>query len=178
MPGIVLHGHDQASTTASLPTNAEIGQTVYDTVVGALRVWNGSSWQMMTVVPTQAATFVTTPIANCTGNVNDLTGGDANYLLFTAGGVKNNFYTTRTAAQLFGDIAGCVAGFACQITIMVLPTAAPVTLFPGSGVELNVIGQGPTQSLVIAPGASRNLCLTFNSSTVATLQAVGSGTWP
>lgn len=131
----------------------------------------------MTVVPVQASQFVTSPILNCPGNPGDITGATDNFLLLTAGG-RANYYTTRTAAQLFGDVPGCVPNFTCAVTIICAPTAALVTFFPGSGVEINVQNQAPTASMTIAPGFYREFTLTFISSTVATLQAVGSGPWP
>ena len=175
MPGIVLHGHDQAGLTGSRPTNAEIGQPFYDTTAGQLLVWNGTAWQGMTVVPTEASQTVVSPIINCTGNVGDITGADDNFLILTANG-KQNYYTTRTAAQLFGDIAGCAVQFGCAISIVAAGTAT-VTVFPGSGVTL-IVGVTPGYSVSIAPGICRQFSLTFTSATTAILQTVGSGPWP
>jgi hypothetical protein len=42
---LVLFGHDLSGTTAARPTNAELGQTYYDTDIGAQLVYNGTSWE-------------------------------------------------------------------------------------------------------------------------------------
>lgn len=126
----------------------------------------------MTVVPTEAAQFVTSPLLNCTANAGDITGADQCFLQLITNG-KNNFYTTRTAAQMFADITNCAVGFGWSFSIIAGGTAT-VTLVPGSGITMAPTGPG---SLIIAPGTVRNFICQFTSASTATLQGVGSGLW-
>jgi hypothetical protein len=45
---LVLFGHDISGTTAQRPSNVETGQIFYDTTIGALLAWNGTSWDVLT----------------------------------------------------------------------------------------------------------------------------------
>lgn len=170
---IVLHGHDMAGTTLARPSsNVEPGQPYYDTTVGQWLVWNGTAWQGMTIVPTEAAQFITSPILNCALNSGDITGADQCYLQLTANG-KNNVVTTRTATQMFADITNCAVGFGWNFSIIAAGTAV-VTLIPGSGITFAPTGAG---NFVIQPGTVRNFICQFTSATAATLQSVGTGIW-
>lgn len=44
MPSLVENGLPRSGTTAQRPTNAEVGQSYFDTTIGADLVWNGSAW--------------------------------------------------------------------------------------------------------------------------------------
>lgn len=44
MPTLVEHGYDISGTTAERPASAEPGCRYYDTTLGTLVVWDGTSW--------------------------------------------------------------------------------------------------------------------------------------
>lgn len=79
MPPYTEHGLPTSGTTAQRPTNAEIGFRYFDTTLGQMLVYNGTSWTPATKVAVRTVAVGGTAQANANAVVegfNLVTGAD------------------------------------------------------------------------------------------------------
>ena len=98
-----------------------------------------------------------------TAIAGDLTGAAFVNLLLTAVGAAN--FTTRTAAEMFGDIAGAYVGLTYMLSIK-NTNAGTTTLNPGTNVT-------PTGTMTIAQNTARLFHVTFPTATTCTITSLG-----
>ncbi len=102
----------------------------------------------------------------------ELSGAEYTYVAVTA--ATPGTCTTRTAAQLFGDIPNCVPGYAYSLRV-VNTSANTLTFAAGTNVTF-------TGTSTVATNVTRDYCVTFGNTTgnaaTVTFQSVGSGTSP
>lgn len=103
MPTIVEHGHDISGTTAQRPTNPDIGQRFFDTTLGVLLTWNGSTWNPVAgIVGSEVTLTETTGAGTYTGSVTVPAGASIHDIIVN--GVA--LWTATTSATLkVGDVA-------------------------------------------------------------------------
>ncbi len=114
-----------------------------------------------------ASKFTTTAAASpLVASAGDLTGADHVYFQVTTNGAFS--LTTRTAAEMFGDIPNAQIGQSYLLTI-VSQGDNTVTVTGGSNVTI-------TGTATVATKVSRTFVATFTSATALTLQSVSKGT--
>lgn len=183
-----------ANIIAAMP-NANIGQSwtyiYYNNTLGAATLTNGTGvtvtgtivpanmWAEYLVTYTAAATITMVQVAmgpnvalpaskfttgsGATFAAGDLTGAAT---VTYAGTGSNATLTTRTGAQMFGDIPNCQIGFTYALFIRnTNATGATITAADGT-VTL-------TGTMTIAQNVTRMFNVTFTSATAVTLQSMG-----
>lgn len=63
------YGHDISGTTAQRPTNPDIGARFFDTTLGCLLVWNGTTWNPPGLVASELTFTETSAAGVYTGSV-------------------------------------------------------------------------------------------------------------
>lgn len=99
-----------------------------------------------------------------TAAIGDLTGAHKVNLILTAIGAAN--FTTRTATQMFGDIAGAYPGLTWDVGIR-NTSGGTVTLVGGTGVN------GGATIATIADGVTRMFAVTFPMAATCTFTNLG-----
>lgn len=107
--------------------------------------------------------FTSSSASNATATAGDITGASFVNLTLTANGA--NAYTTRTGAEMFGDIPNCQIGTNYMLRIRNTGDDT-VTLTAGSNVTL-------TGTMTIATTTARLFNVSFTSATAATIQDLG-----
>ncbi len=120
-----------------------------------------------TTIP--AAKFTSSTMSSANGIVaGTLTGAAYTTVAVTA--ATPGTCTTRTAAQLLGDIPGAANGFSYMLRI-VNTSANTLTFAAGTNVTF-------TGTSTVATNVTRDYCVTFTSPTAVTFQSVGAGSSP
>lgn len=101
-----------------------------------------------------------------TADAGDLTGANHVYWENTANGAVA--LTTRTAAEMFGDIPNCQIGFAYMLTV-VANGDNTVTFTAGANVTI-------TGTATVATNTTRTFVITFTSASACTAKVVNKGT--
>lgn len=107
--------------------------------------------------------FTSSSASNATATAGDITGAAFVNLTLTANGA--NAYTTRTGAEMFGDIPNCQIGTNYMLRIRNTGDDT-VTLTAGSNVTL-------TGTMTIATTTARLFNVRFTSATAVTIQDLG-----
>ena len=80
----------------------------------------------------------------------DITGVGMDMVTLVSDGTAPGDFTTRTAAQMFADMAGAVAGVGLFLRIVNNAVGGDITLHPGDGVIFNDVSGWQTGSFAIA----------------------------
>lgn len=150
------------ANSAALSVAAGTVVELYSTVAG--------KWHTVvtTNIPSLApSVFNSINVGTGTLAAGNITGANSVTLMST--NATPGTQTTRTATLMFGDIPNCTVGFAYNLRIT-NTGAGTLTLGAGGGMTL-------TGTMTVPQNTFRDFVVTFNTSTTATIQTVGTGTY-
>lgn len=128
----------------------------------------GLGSQRLTNLP--AAQYTTAALSSSTAAAGQLTGADV-VVMNNSGATPGN-YTTRTGAQMFGDIPNCQIGFSYLLVLCNGQGTGTLTLTAADG-TVTITG-----TATVAINVFRVYVVTITSATTVTIQNVGSGVAP
>ncbi len=94
----------------------------------------------------------------------DITGVGMDMVTLVSESTMPGDFTTRTAAQMFADMAGAVAGVGLFLRIVNNAVGGDITLHPGAGVIFNDVSGWQTSSYVIRRNAFADFKVQFPDS--------------
>ena len=113
-----------------------------------------------------ASKYATAALATGTLTAGQITGAQHVFLETTTDGAAS--MTTRTGAEMLGDIPNCSSGFSYMLTLINSGNNT-LTLLAGANVTL-------TGTMTVATTTTRTFVVTFTSATAVTIQGVNVGT--
>lgn len=105
----------------------------------------------------------------------DLTGVGYDFVTLISTNIAPGILTTRTAAQMFADIAGAVAGIGHALRVVNNATGAPLVLAPGAGVIFNDRSAWQVSSITLRRNTYSDLRVQFPTATDAVISVDSEG---